>query len=117
MLVSLKLGADFSRGCALPMMAHTIRLTHSDPLPSQFANRYPQSQVAARGGNGAEYVIPAPFARLGYEVSAHKFVDVVIVTVLDARADASGPRGPETVADPALAEGGHACGRAVRGIA
>jgi hypothetical protein len=28
MLVILKSGADFSRGCALPMIANTIRLTH-----------------------------------------------------------------------------------------
>ena len=47
----------------------------------------------------------------------HNFIYVVVVTVLDAGADAPGPRGPEAVADPALAEGGHACGRPVRGIA
>jgi Phage integrase family len=41
----------------------------------------------------------------------------VVVTVLDARADASGLRGPQTVADPALAEGGHPSGRPVCGIA
>src|SRR5215203_5540707 len=47
----------------------------------------------------------------------HKLVYVVVVTVLDARADASGPRGPAAEADPALAEGGHPSGRAIRGIA
>src|SRR5215204_4534269 len=47
----------------------------------------------------------------------HKFIYVVVVTVLDAGADASGPRGPQAVADPALAEGGHPRGRPVRGIA
>src|SRR5215211_4558304 len=42
----------------------------------------------------------------------------MVVAVLDARADASGPRGPQAVADPALAEGGHARrSRPVRGIA
>jgi hypothetical protein len=47
----------------------------------------------------------------------HHLVYVVVVTVLDAGADASGPRGPQAVADPALAEGGHACGGTVQGIA
>jgi integrase len=38
----------------------------------------------------------------------------VVVTVLDARADASRPRGPVAVADPALAEGRHARGEKLR---
>jgi hypothetical protein len=41
----------------------------------------------------------------------------VVVAILDAWADAAGPGGPEAVADPALAEGCHARGRAVQGIA
>ena len=35
----------------------------------------------------------------------HKLVYVVVVAVLDARADAPAPRGPEAVADPAPGEG------------
>src|SRR5215203_3357348 len=46
----------------------------------------------------------------------HKLINVVVVTVLDARADASGPRGPQAVADPALAEGRHPRGGTVRRI-
>src|SRR5215217_7879688 len=46
----------------------------------------------------------------------HHLVNVVVIAVLDARADPSGPRGPETVADPALAEGRHTRGRSVGGI-
>jgi hypothetical protein len=48
---------------------------------------------------------------------SHELVNVVVVTVLDAGADTTGPRGPQAVADPALAEGGHPGGRAVRRIA
>src|SRR5215203_7554470 len=47
----------------------------------------------------------------------HKLINVVVVTVLDTGTDASRPRGPQAVADPALAEGCHARGRPVRGIA
>jgi hypothetical protein len=43
MLVSVKLSADFSSACALPMMAHTIRLTHS-PHNSRIGTRKDQSQ-------------------------------------------------------------------------
>jgi len=46
----------------------------------------------------------------------HKLVDVVVVAVVDTRADASGPRDPEAVSDPAPPEGCHARGRPVRGI-
>jgi DNA-binding Xre family transcriptional regulator len=47
----------------------------------------------------------------------HKLVYVVVVAVLDARADASGPQSPHPIADPALAEGGNTRrGRAVRAI-
>ena len=38
-------------------------------------------------------------------VLSHELVYVVVVTVLNARADAPGPHSPEPVADPALAEG------------
>ena len=38
----------------------------------------------------------------------HHLVYVVVVAVLDARADPSGSRRPAAVADPALAEGGNA---------
>src|SRR5829696_537753 len=47
----------------------------------------------------------------------HHLVNVVVVTVLDARTDASGLRGPQAVADPTLAEGGHPRGPPIRGIA
>src|SRR5215211_5830750 len=47
----------------------------------------------------------------------HEFIYVVVVAVLDAGADASAPRGPQAVADPALPEGRHASGRAGGGIA
>src|SRR5215203_2283139 len=46
----------------------------------------------------------------------HKLINVVVVAVLDAGIDAPGLRGPQAVADPALAERCHACGRPVRGI-
>jgi hypothetical protein len=49
------------------------------------------------------------------EALGHELVDVV--AVLDAGADTPGPRGPEAITDPALAEGCHARGRSVRGIA
>jgi len=51
------------------------------------------------------------------EALCHKLVYVVVVAVLDAGMDASGPRGPQAVADPALAEGRNARERSVRGIA
>jgi integrase len=41
----------------------------------------------------------------------------VLVTVLDAGADAPGTQSPQAVADPALAEGCHPSGRPVCGIA
>jgi hypothetical protein len=60
----------------------------------------------------------APFARPStYEALGHQFVNVVIVTILDAGAYAAGPRGPQPVSDPALAEGRNASGRLVRGLA
>jgi hypothetical protein len=59
----------------------------------------------------------APFARSGiYEVLGHKLVYVVVVAVLDAGADAPGPRRPQPVSDPALPEGRHLRCRAVRRI-
>src|SRR5215207_2570778 len=51
------------------------------------------------------------------EALGHQLVYVVDLTVLDAGADAPGPRGPEAGADPALPEGGHPRGRPVGGIA
>jgi hypothetical protein len=50
------------------------------------------------------------------EALGHELVYVVVVAVLHARADAPGPRGPQAVADPALAEGRHPRGWPVRGI-
>src|SRR5829696_8325013 len=46
----------------------------------------------------------------------HQLVYVVVVTVLDAGADAPGLRGPATVANPALTERCHPSRRPVRGI-
>ena len=66
--------------------------------------------------NGAEILLSAPFARQSSRLS-HHLVYVVVVAILDAGADASGPLGPQAVADPALAEGRYARrGRPVRGI-
>src|SRR5215207_6881993 len=39
--------------------------------------------------------------------SRHQLVDVVVVAVLDARADTATPPGPLPIADPALPEGCH----------
>src|SRR5215204_4706319 len=50
------------------------------------------------------------------EALGHNLVYIVVVAILDAGADASGSRGPQTVADPALAEACNARGRPVRGI-
>jgi hypothetical protein len=50
--------------------------------------------------------------------SRQELVNVMVVAILDAGVDTAGPRGPEAIADPALAEGGHARrGRPVGGIA
>ena len=43
------------------------------------------------------------------EALGHEFVYVVVVAVLDARADTSGLHGPQAVADPAFAEACNAC--------
>src|SRR5918994_1239424 len=51
------------------------------------------------------------------EVLGQELVYVVVVTVLNARTDAAGPRGPQAVADPALAEGRNARRGPVRRIA
>ena len=50
-------------------------------------------------------------------VLGHELVYVVVVAVLDARADTSSLRGPQAVADPTLAEGCYPSGRPVGGIA
>jgi hypothetical protein len=82
-------------------------VTHPSRL---FANRLQRIPATARA-NGADGMLSAPFVRSGIdEALGHHLVYVVVVAVLDARADASGLRGPAAVADPALAEGGHASG-------
>src|SRR5215207_6442150 len=71
--------------------------------------------MPAANVNGADSPSSAPLhptTRL-----RHKLVDVVVVAILDAGVDTATPGSPEAVADPALAEGGHARGRPVRGIA
>jgi hypothetical protein len=50
-------------------------------------------------------------------ISRRKLVNGVVVAILDAGADTAGPRGPEAIADPALAEGCHERGRSDGGIA
>src|SRR5829696_9745976 len=86
-------------------------------LPPQVASMgraYVPGQSEGRAGCDGKARPTIPAIR---EALAHELVYVVVVAVLDARVDASGPRGPEAVADPALAEGGHARrGRPVRGI-
>src|SRR5215203_1944626 len=72
---------------------------------------HPQVKVEERGP-----AFGTPL-RSGHEALGHELVNVVVVSVLDARAEAAGPRGPQAVSDPAFAEGGHARGRPVRGIA
>jgi hypothetical protein len=49
--------------------------------------------------------------------SRQELVNVVLVAILDAGVDTASPRGPQAVADPALAEGCHARCRPVGGIA
>src|SRR5215218_7588133 len=67
--------------------------------------------------SGAGDTAPAPSFDQVERRLRHKLVYVVVVAVLDARADASGPRRPQAVADPALADGCHPRCRPVRGIA
>jgi hypothetical protein len=98
--------ADFPRSCACSARGQPISATR----PYRFANRVPPAPVVAKA-NGADDMLSAPFVRSGIdEALGHKLVDVVVVAVLDAGADASGPRGPQAVADPALAEGCNARG-------
>ena|SRR5215211_1815936 len=52
----------------------------------------------------------------GRSRSRQEFVNVVVVAILNAGVDTATPRGPEAVADPALAEGCHARGRPIQGI-
>jgi hypothetical protein len=72
--------------------------------------------VGRRKANGA-VVCALPRSPDHESKLSHKLVNVVVVAVLDAGADASGPHGPQAVADPALAEGCHARGGPVRRIA
>src|SRR3954451_21052199 len=100
MLESLELHGDFSKECAGARIGHSILKTH----PHRFANGLTYAPVADMA-SGVSHAWPAPhstsYIRLG-----HKLVYVVIVAILDARADAPGPRGPAAVAYPALPEGG-----------
>jgi hypothetical protein len=73
--------------------------------------------VGERVGSSAAVTTCGTPLRSGHVALCHELVNVVVVAVLDARADASGPHGPQAVADPALAEGGPARGRPVRGMA
>src|SRR5919112_4033059 len=47
----------------------------------------------------------------------HKLVNVVVVAILDAGVDTASPRGPQAIADPALAKRCHTRGRPVGGMA
>jgi hypothetical protein len=112
MLVASISVANISRGCAIPMIARAFLLTR----PHRFANRVPSAPVAARK-YGTDNIPSAPFSRSCiFEELSHKLINVVVVTVLDARADAPGPCGPQAVAEPTFAEGGHPSGRPVGGI-
>jgi hypothetical protein len=66
------------------------------------------ASASRRHGERGKSCVACPALSTSYVRLRHKLVYVVVVAVLDARADASGPRGPEAVADPAPAEGGHA---------
>jgi len=66
MLVTVKLGADFSRGCAHPAMPALISATHPR-CPERFAHRL--LRVSARV-NDADSMSSAPFTPSGYEVTS-----------------------------------------------
>ena len=111
MLASLKFGADFSAGCAGEVVGHSILKTHP-PADSRIKSR--KRQPGQRRTGLTTYHPPRSFDQVMR--LRHHLVYVVVVAVLDAGADASCLRGPQAVADPALAEGCHARGRPVRGI-
>jgi hypothetical protein len=85
------------------MIANTIRLIH--PLTIRevaLAN----ANHRKHQGQATRYLPRSP--NPVQEGLGHHLVYVVVVAVLDARADAPSLRGPQAVADPALPEGGHA---------
>jgi hypothetical protein len=79
MLVSVKPGADSSRGCVHPAARPLISTTHPRPLLRELALKDAVAKV-----NGAAIMSSTPFARSGVEVLCHKLVDVVIVAVVYA---------------------------------
>ena len=77
MLMSVKAGSDFSRGCADETIGHSILKTHA-PTDSRIESRQRQSRQRRTG------LTTIPFARSGtLEALAHKLVDVVAVAVND----------------------------------
>src|SRR5215207_9438038 len=109
MLAATKSLADFSRRCAPPMITNTIRLTHP-PHNSRSDARECQPQQVQTGQ--VTCYLPRSFdqAKRGLR---HELVYVVVVSILDAGVYTATPRGPLTIADPALPEGCHACRRPV----
>ena len=113
MLAATESLADFSRWCAPPIIANTIRLTHP-PHNSRSDARECQPQQVQTGP--VMCYLPRSFdqAKRGLR---HELVYVVDVAILHAWVDTATPRGPLPIADPALAEGCHPSGRPVQGIA
>src|SRR5215212_5190641 len=106
MLAATKSLADFSRRCAPPMIANTIRLTHPPHNSRSHARECQPQQVQT--GQVICY-LPRSFdqAKRGLR---HELVYVVVVAILHAWVDTTGPHGPLPIADPTLPEGGNARG-------
>jgi hypothetical protein len=84
------------------------RLDSQDP-PPPIRESSPASPVTAKGTGQMVCRLPRSLDQV--DSLRHKLINVVVVAVLDARADASRPQSPQTVADPAFTEGSHAGGK------
>src|SRR5215213_7498611 len=103
MLAATESLADFSRWCAPPMIANTIRLTHP-PHDSRSDARECQPQQVQTGQ--VMCYLPRSFDQAERGLR-HELVYVVVVAILHAWVDTATPRGPLPIADPALSEANH----------
>src|SRR5215212_6618598 len=89
------------QGRGKPPPAQCPGTAHSSPTHhAQCRTRAPQS-IACRCASRRRNLL---FWR---PRSCQKLVDIVVEAILDAGVDTASPRGPETVADPALSEANH----------
>jgi hypothetical protein len=82
MLISVKLGADFSRECALAVIGPAFLLTYPDH--STLREWTPANARDSKGERGSTYIV-CPVHQIRHrDVLGHKFVYVVVEAVVYA---------------------------------